>query len=63
MEDQKGPFAIATKTRKGTLRRVPDTKFDTYESAERYGLKYHTDRYGARGFEVVRHPDANQVQS
>jgi hypothetical protein len=57
-ENQSGPWAIAKKTRAGVLRRVPDTKFDSYDSALRYGLKYHTDRYGAQSFEVVRHPDA-----
>lgn len=47
-------YAIATpaKTKSG-WRRVPDTRFDTYEAAERYGLKYHTDKYGARLFIVV----------
>lgn len=51
-------YAIATpaKTKTG-WRRVPDTKFDTKESAERYGLKYHTDRYGARMFKVVHHQE------
>jgi hypothetical protein len=47
-------YAIATpaKTKSG-FRRVPDTCFDSCEAAERYGLKYHTDKYGARMFIVV----------
>lgn len=47
-------YAIATpaKTKSG-FRRVPDTCFDTRESAERYGLKYHTDKSGARLFIVI----------
>ena len=56
----KGPFAIATKTRGGGLRRVPDTRFDTWDSANKYGLQYHTDRYGAQMFVVIQHPDAKK---
>lgn len=56
----KGPFAIATKTRAGALRRVPDTRFDTWDSAHKYGLQYHTDRYGSQMFSVVQHPDAKK---
>lgn len=56
----KGPFAIATKTRAGSLRRVPDTRFDTWDSANKYGLQYHTDRYGAQMFVVIQHPDAKK---
>ena len=56
----KGPFAIATKTRGGGLRRVPDTRFDTWDSANKYGLQYHTDRYGAQMFTVIQHPDAKK---
>jgi hypothetical protein len=58
--DSKGPFAIATKTRKGTLKRVPDTRFDTYDSAHKYGMQYHTDKYGSQMFHVVQHPDAKK---
>lgn len=59
-KSSKGPFAIATKTRKGGLRRVPDTRFDTYDSAHKYGMQYHTDRYGSQMFHVVHHPDAKK---
>ena len=47
-------YAIATpeKTKSG-FRRVPDTSFDSREAAERYGLKYHTDKSGSRMFIVV----------
>jgi hypothetical protein len=58
--NDKGPFAIATKTRGGGLRRVPDTRFDTYDSAHKYGMQYHTDRYGSQMFHVVHHPDAKK---
>ena len=34
-------YAIATRTRKGGLRRVPDTRFESEENARRYGDKYH----------------------
>lgn len=59
-KNSKGPFAIATKTRSGTLRRVPDTRFDAYDSAHKYGMQYHTDRYGSQMFHVVHHPDAKK---
>jgi hypothetical protein len=59
-KNDKGPFAIATKTRAGSLRRVPDTRFDTYDSAHKYGMQYHTDRYGSQMFHVVHHPDAKK---
>jgi hypothetical protein len=59
-KDSKGPFAIATKTRSGGLRRVADTRFDTYDSAHKYGMQYHTDRYGSQMFHVVHHPDAKK---
>jgi hypothetical protein len=55
-KSSKGPFAIATKTRKGALRRVPDTRFDTYDSAHKYGMQYHTDKYGSKMF----HPDVKK---
>lgn len=53
-------YAIATRTRKGTLRRVPDTRFDTEESARRYGEKYHKGKSGERFYEVVEHPDSKK---
>lgn len=54
-----GPWAIATITRKGHTRRVPDTKFLTYEKAENYGLEYHTSPQGIRRFVVVPHPESS----
>jgi len=53
--DEKMYYAIATKSSKAKTgwRRVPDTRFDTKQSAERYGDKYHTDRYGAKMYKVV----------
>lgn len=45
-------IAVPAKTKSG-FKRVPDTRFDTRESAERYGLKYHTDKYGSRMFIVI----------
>jgi hypothetical protein len=58
--NSKGPFAIATRTTKG-LRRVPDTRFDTYDSAHAYGTKYHTGKlFGNKRFEIVHHPDAKK---
>lgn len=53
-----GPFALATKTRKGHLRRIPDTRFNTWEAALDYGMKYHSSAYSLRRFEIVLHPDA-----
>ena len=50
-------YAIATRTRKGHLRRVPDTKFPTERHAREYGNKYHSGRDGAKYYEVVPHPD------
>lgn len=55
-------YAIATRTRKGTLRRVPDTRFDTEESARRYGEKYHKGKSGERFYEVVEHPDSKKLE-
>lgn len=51
-------YAIATRTRAGVLRRVPDTKFSTRASAEAYGRKYHSSRDGSKFYEVVPHPDS-----
>ena len=53
-------YAIATKTRKGGLRRVPDTRFETEERARQYGDKYHRGKDGARYYEVVEHPDSKK---
>ena len=48
-------YAIATRSAqsKSGWRRVPDTCFETYESAERYALKYHTDKSGAKFFKII----------
>jgi len=53
--DEKMYYAIATKSAKSKSgwRRVPDTRFDTKQSAERYGDKYHTDKYGSKMYKVV----------
>ena len=55
-------YAIATqsKTAKSGWARVPDTKFDTRETAQAYGRKYHTDSSGSEMFKVVEHPDGNE---
>ena len=53
-------YAIATRTRKGGLRRVPDTRFESEENARRYGDKYHRGKDGARYYEVVEHPDSKK---
>ena len=51
-------YAIATRAKtKSGWRRVPDTRFDTEDSAKRYGDKYHTDRSGSRMYRVIEHPD------
>ena len=34
-------------------RKVPDCNFSSRISAENYGLKYHTDKYGSRMFRTV----------
>lgn len=47
-----GPFAVATRTRRGNYRRLPDTRFDDFDRATSYGQKYHQSR-----FRVVLHPD------
>ena len=60
-EIKTGPWAIATKTRKGHLRRVPDTRFETREAADAYGLRYHSNGYSLRRFEIVLHPDAQKA--
>jgi hypothetical protein len=58
-EEKKYAIATRAKTKTG-WRRVPDTRFDTEESARRYGDKYHTDRSGARMYKVVEHPDSKK---
>lgn len=58
-EEQKF-YAIATRTRKGHLRRVPDTKFDTEDRAKQYGDKYHRGKDGARYYAVIDHPDSKK---
>jgi nicotinic acid mononucleotide adenylyltransferase len=57
-------FAIATKSArvKTGWKRVPDTKFDTKESAIKYGDKYHTDKYGAKMYKVVDYPVKEEVE-
>lgn len=40
------------KTKSG-WRKLPDCQFSCADRAEAYGLKYHTDRHGARQFRVV----------
>jgi len=59
-ETEEGPWAIATWTQKGKLRRVPDTHFGTKERAAQYGDKYHRGSYGEKRYEVVLHPDAKK---
>jgi hypothetical protein len=53
--EKKEYYAIATKSSKAKSgwRRVPDTRFETEKSAQAYGMKYHTDKYGAKLFKVV----------
>lgn len=58
-EETRKVYAIATQTARG-WRRVPDTRFDTEESATRYGNKYHTGKSGEKRYRVVEHPDSNK---
>jgi len=55
LDEKKEYYAIATKSAKAKSgwRRVPDTRFDTEKSAEAYGMKYHTDKYGAKMYKIV----------
>lgn len=47
-------FRIEKKaTTKSGWRKLPDCQFSTEEAAENYGIKYHTDKHGARFFRVV----------
>lgn len=56
-------FAIYTKAKtKSGWKRIKDTKFDTKESAEAYGRKYHTDKYGAKMYKVDVHPEHKLVE-
>lgn len=59
-KEDTGPFAIGLRTKKGTLKRVPDTRFDSWDSADNYGNKYHRGKSGEKWFEVIKHPDANK---
>jgi len=43
---------VPAKTNSG-WKKLPDCQFLTAEKAEAYGLKYHTDKSGARLFRVV----------
>jgi hypothetical protein len=58
-EDTRKVYAIATQTARG-WRRVPDTRFDTEESATKYGDKYHRGKSGEKRYRVVEHPDSNK---
>ena len=63
---EKTYYAIATKSSKSKSgwRRVPDTRFDTKQSAERYGNKYHTDRSGSKMYKIVTfNEDVSQDES
>lgn len=55
LDEVKTYFAIATKSAgaKSGWKRVPDTRFDTEQSAINYGNKYHTDKSGAKMYKVV----------
>ena len=55
----KESFAIATRSDKAKSgwARVRDTKFGTEDAAHKYGMKYHTDKYGSKMYKVVKHPD------
>ena len=50
-------WAIATPTKKGGWRRVPDTKFNDQDSAHAYGTKYHTSKIFGPQYKVISHPD------
>lgn len=50
-------WAIATPTKKGGWRRVPDTKFSDQDSAHAYGKKYHTSEIFGPQYKVISHPD------
>lgn len=56
-------YAIATRSAKAKSgwRRVPDTKFDTKQSAERYGDKYHTDKYGSKMYKIVTFNEETEI--
>lgn len=43
---------IPAKTKSG-WRKLPDCEFGCFERAEAYGIKYHTDKHGAKFFRVV----------
>ena len=52
-------WAIATPTKKGGWRRVPDTKFNDQDSAHAYGTKYHTSKIFGPQYKVIPHPNNN----
>lgn len=54
--DEKGPFAIALKGKKGALDMDPDTKFKDWRSANKYGIQHHTGPHGEKWYEVIKHP-------
>ena len=61
--EKKEYYAIATfsKRAKSGWRRVPDTRFDTEKSAQAYGMKYHTDKYGSKMFKVVTFKEETEL--
>jgi hypothetical protein len=50
-------WAIATPTKKGGWKRVPDTKFSSEDSAHDYGTKYHTSKIFGAQYKVIPHPN------
>ena len=63
LDEKKEYYAIATKSAKAKSgwRRVPDTRFETEKSAQAYGMKYHTDKYGAKMFKVVTFKEESEL--
>jgi hypothetical protein len=56
-------WAIATPTKKGGWRRVPDTRFNDQDSAHAYGKKYHTSKIFGPQYKVIPHPDNLKEES
>jgi len=56
-------WAIATPTKKGGWRRVPDTRFNDQNSAHAYGKKYHTSSIFGPQYKVIPHPDNLKEES
>jgi hypothetical protein len=56
-------WAIATPTKKGGWRRVPDTRFNDQDSAHAYGKKYHTSSIFGPQYKVIPHPDNLKEES